>query len=1012
MSEVSNCEKKTDESILPQDIYIDITNKLKEKKIQSIKESEILIHNQCLYNLSLFEPYLVQIIDLICTGDGYTSNKNKLIRENFYNIIEFILDKININAITIILQSIYKILNHTRWEAQYFGLKCIQYLSKNRIESISRNLQEIIPYVSDLMVSTKQEIKDLSMETMYDICKTSGNKDIEPFISQIIKSVLYPEQVAECVHSLASTVFVQKVETSALSIVEPLLIRGLKENKIALKRKIASIVDNMLVLVENPCDGSPFLERVLPRLEQVNETMTDIEAKGVLSKACKTLTIIQNQLLEYKNLTSEVVLKIIQKECCFENIIDLDSNTIEFVSVMCANLINQRIFEKKNWNEAIIPYFTNNKSEIICDKIYKTCLKESKPIDVQEDIEEEGEDLCNCQFTLGYAAKVLLSNTRLHLKRGKRYGLCGPNDCGKSTLMRSIANGQLEGFPPPNELKTVYVEHDIQGVEENTPVLDFVFMDPNCKNVEKDEVVSVLESVGFCKTEVSKGASQLMPITSLSGGWKMKLALARAMLAKADILLLDEPTNHLDVDNVQWVKDYLKNLKHCTSIIVSHDSGLMDDVCTHIIHFENKKLVTYIGNLQAFVKKVPEAQVYYEFKSQKLKFIFPEPTMLDGIKTKGKPILSMSNISYTYPGYTKQVLNDVSVKCTLNSRIAVIGPNGAGKSTAIKALTGDIIPTSGTVWKHPNMRFAYVAQHAFHHLEEHLDKTPAEYILWRYSSGFDKELAYRNSNKVTEEDLEIIKKPIKIMIEDNGKLVEKKLIVDRIITRRKKKSSYEYEVKWENQPDTNNIFLAREKLEELGFHKLINLCDEQENSRMSIGNKPCTTRFVTEQLAELGLETEYAAHVQIGNLSGGQKVKVVLAAAMWGKPHLIILDEPTNYLDRDSLAALADAIKEFQGGVVLISHNRDFVEHVCKTLWIMADGVLRKDGEDDLDEKIIEKEVDEETTDASGNTVINKKKKELSKSDIKRLKKIINTKIKKGETLNEEEENFCIEHNL
>ena len=181
---------------------------------------------------------------------------------------------------------------------------------------------------------------------------------------------------------------------------------------------------------------------------------------------------------------------------------------------------------------------------------------------------------------------------------------------------------------------------------------------------------------------------------------------------------------------------------------------------------------------------------------------------------------------------------------------------------------------------------------------------------------------------------------------------------------------------------------------------------------MSIGNKPCTTRFVTEQLAELGLETEYAAHVQIGNLSGGQKVKVVLAAAMWGKPHLIILDEPTNYLDRDSLAALADAIKEFQGGVVLISHNRDFVEHVCKTLWIMADGVLRKDGEDDLDEKIIEKEVDEETTDASGNTVINKKKKELSKSDIKRLKKIINTKIKKGETLNEEEENFCIEHNL
>ena len=303
-------------------------------------------------------------------------------------------------------------------------------------------------------------------------------------------------------------------------------------------------------------------------------------------------------------------------------------------------------------------------------------------------------------------------------------------------------------------------------------------------------------------------------------------------------------------------------------------------------------------------------------------------------------------------------------------------------------------------------------QHAFHHLEEHYEKTPAEYILWRYSSGFDKELAYRNSNKITDEDLPIIKKPIVFKEEEGGKIVEKKLVVDRIVSRRKKKSSYEYEIKWENQPETSTSYLSREKLEELGFNKLINLCDEQENSRMSIGSKPCTTRFVIEQLGELGLETEYAGHVQIGNLSGGQKVKVVLAAAMWGKPHLIILDEPTNYLDRDSLAALADAIRSFEGGVVLISHNRDFVEHVCRTLWIMADGVLRKDGEEEIDEKIVEKMEDETTTDAFGNTVVNKREKALSKSDIKRMKKTINTKIKKGETLTEEEENFCIEHNL
>ena len=994
-------------------IYDSIIKNIKLKDITNANIALTLIKNHCSDNISIFEPYLLKIMDIICNEEGLISNKNKILRENYFEIIQFILEKINTNAITILLKNIFKLMNHHRWECQIYGLKCIFFLVENKVESVTRNLQEIIPNVSDLMISSKNIVADLSRDTMLQICKTSGNKDIEPFIDQIIKSVLEPTEVSNCIHALASTVFVQKVESPALAIVEPLLIRGIKENKIAMKRKVASIVDNMLVLIDNPCEGSPFIGRVLNGLEKANENMTDMEVKSVIEKAHKSLNEISKELMEYKSLTPEVILKIIQKECCFENVIDLDNNSMAYVSEMCSCLVNQRIFTKNIWEKTILPYFYfTDKATIICDNVYNSCLKESKPIEEQIDTEEEGEDLCNCQFTLGYAAKVLLSNTRLHLKRGKRYGLCGPNDCGKSTLMRSIANGQLEGFPPSSELKTVYVEHDIQGVEENTPVLDFVFMDPNCKHVEREEVINVLESVGFCKTEVSKGASQLMPITSLSGGWKMKLALARAMLAKADILLLDEPTNHLDVDNVKWVKDYLKSLTDVTSIIVSHDSGLMDDVCTHIIHFENKKLVTYIGNLQAFVKKVPEAQVYYEFKSQKLKFIFPEPTVLDGIKSKGKPILMMSNVSYTYPGYTKQVLNDVSVKCTLNSRIAVIGPNGAGKSTAIKALTGEIIPTNGTVWKHPNMRFAYVAQHAFHHLEEHLDKTPAEYILWRYSSGFDKELAYRNSNKITDEDLEIIKKPIKIMLEQSGKMVEKKLVVERIVTRRKKKSSYEYEIKWENQPDTNNTFMPRDKLEELGFNKLINLCDEQENSRMSIGNKPCTTRFVIEQLGELGLETEYAGHVQIGNLSGGQKVKVVLAAAMWGKPHLIILDEPTNYLDRDSLAALADAIREFQGGVVLISHNRDFVEHVCKTLWIMADGVLRKDGEDDVDEKIEEKKEDEVTTDAFGNTIINKKQKTLSKSDIKRMKKTITAKLKNDETLTEEEENFCIEHNL
>ena len=297
-------------------------------------------------------------------------------------------------------------------------------------------------------------------------------------------------------------------------------------------------------------------------------------------------------------------------------------------------------------------------------------------------------------------AKILLNNAVLNLKRGKRYGLCGPNGCGKSTLMRSIANGQVKEFPPQDELKTVYVEHDIDAEETQQNVLNFVSSDSqlkgeldlvfHCKSSLKNghspmivlaltppfavltwstnksctsvvlsselkyptkavllrdktclkplhctvnlhretallllipetprksfsgflctpgfrqevsyapfkwssactffvlkwswsadrdikEIEETLESVGFTLEMREK------PIASLSGGWKMKLALARAMLWNADILLLDEPTNHLDVTNVAWLENYLTHLPTVTSIIVSHDSGFLDNVCT------------------------------------------------------------------------------------------------------------------------------------------------------------------------------------------------------------------------------------------------------------------------------------------------------------------------------------------------------------------------------------------------------------------------------------------------
>lgn len=202
-------------------------------------------------------------------------------------------------------------------------------------------------------------------------------------------------------------------------------------------------------------------------------------------------------------------------------------------------------------------------------------------------------EIVNTDFSLAYGGMLLLSHTNLRLLKGHRYGLCGRNGAGKSTLMRSIAEGKLEGFPSKDELRTCFVEHN-QGEDADLSILEFVSKDPEMAAIGQERISEVLGEVGF--TSGLDGRQQ-QKVGSLSGGWKMKLALARAMLMRADVLLLDEPTNHLDMGNVKWLQEYLKRHTDITSLIVSHDSGFLDEVCTDIYHYEGKKLVLYKGNL-------------------------------------------------------------------------------------------------------------------------------------------------------------------------------------------------------------------------------------------------------------------------------------------------------------------------------------------------------------------------------------------------------------------------------
>merc|ERR1711990_939162 len=176
------------------------------------------------------------------------------------------------------------------------------------------------------------------------------------------------------------------------------------------------------------------------------------------------------------------------------------------------------------------------------------------------------------------------------------------------------------------------------------------------------------------------------------------------------------------------------------------------------------------------------------------------------------------------------------------------------------------------------------------------------------------------------------------------------VVPDAVLGRRQKKKekTYEYEVKWEFKPMESNAWVEKDILVKMGYLKLVQREDERQAAMAGLMTKHLTQPSIEKHLGDFGIDPESASHTQINQLSGGMKVKVVLAGAMWQNPHVLILDEPTNYLDRDGLGALSLGLKEFLGGVVIISHNMEFANSVCTQKWIMEAGRLREEGDIEL----------------------------------------------------------------
>jgi len=891
----------------------------------------------------------------------------------------------------------------TKWQVKVLALTTMGLFVNNAPDQISERLVKIVPVVSALMWDSKTKVKKQATKSMKKLTSAIDNKDVVPFIPALISAISNPDEVEECVHELAATTFVQTVTASALSVTVPLLDRGFRERKVATVRKCAVITENMAKLVENPADVAPFMPVLEPHLAKAKENVADPECRTRCAAAHQELVNIGNRAAQAEvEAKDEKEVEADVKAILAKAGVEAKGTSLNYLVKVIGFLSVNTDSEDDDWKDDLVPALKSitgaskdkaAREEIALQLKAKLAIDPAGLETFEDDDEDGAEQLCDCRFSLAYGSRILLNNARLKLKRGMRYGIVAAKSAGKTTLLRSISNGQLEGFPV-DTCKTVFVEHDIQASQARMNTIQFTLDSVKAEGVTEDDVKTILTDIGFTP------AMQNGPITSLSGGWKMKLALARAMLRKADILLLDEPTNHLDVLNVQWVVDYLTGdvCKNVTSLIVSHDSKFLDKTATHIIHFDALKLHNYLGNLSKFVEKMPHAKAYYDLSQSSLKFKFPLPGALEGVKSKGRAILSMTDVEFAYPGQEKPQLRNVNIRVSMASRIACVGANGAGKSTMIKLLTGELKPGKGTVYKHPNCNFAYVAQHAFHHIEQHLSKSPTEYIMWRFSGGEDKEALQKSTVKITDEEKAKMQIPILVSWEDeDGKKKKEKRVVERVISRRKQGKIYEYEVKWVAKSQDMNEWYPRDDLIELGFKKILDEVDRRKAAQESAYARVLSKANVEQHFENVGLDRELASHNRISALSGGQKVKVVLAACTWAQPHLIILDEPTNYLDREALGALAGAINDFEGGICLITHNQEFADATTRETWVVANNTCDIKGDADWTAYAAEAiELDlsykEDRVDALGNKIEVKKtpasvKPKDKKKMIKELKK-------------------------
>ncbi|XP_015951791.1 ABC transporter F family member 1 isoform X1 [Arachis duranensis] len=503
----------------------------------------------------------------------------------------------------------------------------------------------------------------------------------------------------------------------------------------------------------------------------------------------------------------------------------------------------------------------------------------------------------------------LIVDSELELNYGRRYGLLGLNGCGKSTLLTAIGCREL---PIPEHMDIYHLSREIEATDMSA--LEAVInCDEERLKLEKEAEALAAQDDGGGETleriyerlealdaaTAEKRAAEILhglgfnkemqakKTRDFSGGWRMRIALARALFMNPTILLLDEPTNHLDLEACVWLEESLKKFDRIL-VVISHSQDFLNGVCTNIIHMQNKKLKLYTGNYDQYVQtrsELEENQMkQYKWEQEQIasmkeyiaRFGHGSAKLARQAQSKEKTLAKMERggltervvkdkvlvfhftdvgklpppvlqfVEVTF-GYTPDNLIykniDFGVDC--DSRVALVGPNGAGKSTLLKLMTGDLIPNDGMVRRHNHLRIAQFHQHLADKLD--MEMSALQFMMKEYPGN------------------------------------------------------------------------------------------EEEKMRAAIG--------------KFGLSGK-AQIMPMKNLSDGQRSRVIFAWLAWKQPHLLLLDEPTNHLDIETIDSLAEALNEWDGGMVLVSHDFRLINQVAHEIWVCANQTITRWDGDIMDFKM------------------------------------------------------------